>query len=116
MAGQAWNGAAFTHNNTMAPKEEKVFNLFSCKGKTAIVTGGASGIGFAVVHALAEAGANVAIWYNSNSSASDRAREIEEEYGVTCESRSHVSQQAYSQVILIICRSTPYFHCTFEEV
>ncbi|MCJ1231403.1 Sorbose reductase sou1 [Toensbergia leucococca] len=84
MLGTAWNGAAFAHDNTVAPKEEKVLPLFSCKGKTAIVSGGASGIGFAVTHALAEAGANVAIWYNSSTSASDRAKEIEKEYGVNC--------------------------------
>ena len=35
----------FVHNNTLPPKEEKVFPLFNNKGKTAIVTGAGAGIG-----------------------------------------------------------------------
>jgi FlaA1/EpsC-like NDP-sugar epimerase len=34
-------------------------------GKVVVVTGAAGGIGFAVAEAMAEAGANVAFWYNS---------------------------------------------------
>lgn len=34
-------------------------------GKVVVVTGAAGGIGFAVAEAMAEAGANVALWYNS---------------------------------------------------
>jgi glucose 1-dehydrogenase len=41
------------------------------KGKSAIVTGGNSGIGMAIVLALAEAGANVAIDYVSNPDAAE---------------------------------------------
>ena len=35
----------FVHNNTLPPKEDKVFPLFNNKGKTAIVTGAGAGIG-----------------------------------------------------------------------
>ncbi|PGH16320.1 hypothetical protein AJ79_01862 [Helicocarpus griseus UAMH5409] len=59
-----------------------ILALFSLKGKTAIVSGAAAGIGLAVAQALAEAGANVALWYNSNKAAHDRAAEIEKKYGV----------------------------------
>lgn len=76
---------SFKHNNTIAPKEERIFPLFDNKGKTAIVTGAGAGIGLAVAQGLAESGANVAIWYHGNRKAIDRAREIEEEYGVKCE-------------------------------
>ena len=86
MSGTPVKGRAFTLNNTVPPKDEKVLSLFSCRGKTAIVTGAADGIGLTVAHALAEAGANVAIWYNSNKKAIDRASEIEEEYGIKCAS------------------------------
>ncbi|PQE23757.1 L-xylulose reductase protein [Rutstroemia sp. NJR-2017a BBW] len=58
--------------------------MFSLKGRTAIVSGAGAGIGLAVAHALAEAGANVAIWYNSNKKALEEAEKIEKEYGVTC--------------------------------
>lgn len=75
---------SFKHNNTIAPEEERVFPLFDNKGKTAIVTGAGAGIGLAVAQGLAESGANVAIWYHGNKKAIDRAKEIEEEYGVKC--------------------------------
>jgi sorbose reductase len=61
-----------------------VFPLLSLKGRTAIISGAGAGIGLAVAQGLAEAGANVAIWYNSNSSAIEKAKAIEEEYGVKC--------------------------------
>lgn len=44
---------------------EKVFEQFQMRDKVVIVTGAADGIGLAVTEAMAEAGANVALWYNS---------------------------------------------------
>lgn len=84
MADAAMNGGNFAHNNTTPPKELKVLPLFSNKGKTAIVSGAGAGIGLAVAQALAESGANVAIWYNSNKKALERAKDIEKDYGVKC--------------------------------
>lgn len=80
----AMKGGNFTHCNTIAPKEKKVFPLFNNKGKTAIVSGAGAGIGLVVAEALAESGANVAIWYHGNKKALDRANDIEQEYGVKC--------------------------------
>ncbi len=80
----AMDGGNFNHHNTVAPKEEKVFPLFNNTGKTAIVSGAGAGIGLAVAQALAESGANVAIWYHGNKKALDRAKDIEKEYGVKC--------------------------------
>lgn len=74
----------FHHDNTLPPKNTKVLSLFSNKGKTAIVSGAGAGIGLAVAEALAESGANVAIWYNSNKKAVAEAERIEQEYGVKC--------------------------------
>ena len=75
----AMDGGNFNHHNTVAPKEEKVFPLFNNTGKTAIVSGAGAGIGLAVAQALAESGANVAIWYHGNKKALDRARDIQKE-------------------------------------
>ncbi|KAK3685581.1 sorbitol utilization protein SOU2 [Podospora appendiculata] len=74
----------FAHDVTEAPKADRVLPLFSLKGKTAIVTGAAAGIGYAVAEGFAEAGADVAIWYNSNKKAIERAAEIEKTFGVKC--------------------------------
>jgi sorbose reductase len=84
MAGNAMKGGNFSHENTTPPKSERVMPLFSLKGRTAIVSGAGAGIGFAVAQALAEAGANVAIWYNSNKKAIERAEWISKEFGVKC--------------------------------
>ena len=85
MENPAMKGGNFVHNNTVAPRESRVLPLFSLKGRTAIVSGAGAGIGLAVANALAEAGANVAIWYNSNKKAIERAKEIEQTYNVNCE-------------------------------
>jgi hypothetical protein len=67
------------------PKDgDRVLPLFSLTGKTAAVSGAGAGIGLAVADALAEAGANVAIFYNSNPKAIERAEEIAKKYGVQC--------------------------------
>ena len=64
---------------------DPVLPLFSLRKKTAIVSGAGAGIGLAVADALAEAGADVVIWYNSNIKAITRAQEISERWGVKCE-------------------------------
>jgi sorbose reductase len=59
-------------------------SLLSLKGKTAIVSGAGGGIGLAVAQGFAEAGADVAIWYNTNPRAIQGAKDIEKEFGVKC--------------------------------
>ncbi|MCJ1314440.1 hypothetical protein MMC25_008122 [Agyrium rufum] len=105
MADEAMHDGLFTHNNTVAPKEESILPLFSNKGKTAIVTGAGAGIGYAVAQGLAESGANVAIWYNSNKKALERAKEIEKTYGVKCTywvSHKITYKQAVLEKLLLI--------------
>lgn len=67
---------------TKAPKlSSNVMDLFSLKGQVASVTGSSGGIGYAVAEAYAQAGADVAIWYNSNP-ADDKAKYLSDTYGV----------------------------------
>jgi len=84
MDGAITKSGVFTEGNTKPPTQQSVLPLFSLKGRTAIVSGAGAGIGFEVAKAFAEAGANVAIWYNSNKKAIERAASIEKEYGVKC--------------------------------
>ncbi|EGV65214.1 NADP-mannitol dehydrogenase [Yamadazyma tenuis] len=60
---------------------ENVLDLFSLKGKVATITGSSQGIGFAVAEAYAQAGADVAIWYNSTP-AGKLAEDLSSKYGV----------------------------------
>lgn len=82
MAANPIQNGLFVHNNTVAPEHPSLMSMFSLKGKTAIVAGAGAGIGLAVAHGLAEAGANVAMWYRSNSTCSERAAEVAQKYGV----------------------------------
>ncbi|EOD49735.1 Short-chain dehydrogenase/reductase SDR [Neofusicoccum parvum] len=105
MSDGAIKNGVFSLDNTAAPKQNQVLPLFSLKGKTAIVSGAGAGIGLAVAQGFAEAGANVAIWYNSNKKAIDRAAEIEKQYGVKCKAyqvnvtdEANVKKQVYDIV------------------
>jgi 2-deoxy-D-gluconate 3-dehydrogenase len=49
-------------------------SLFSLAGKTALVTGGASGIGQAIAHALASAGADIAVTVHTQAASATRAQ------------------------------------------
>ncbi|KAM0250025.1 hypothetical protein ACHAQJ_008794 [Trichoderma viride] len=83
MAEGIQNGI-FRRNNTAPPADNGVMSLFSLAGKTAIISGAGGGIGLAAAKAFAEAGANVAIWYNTNDEAVNKAASIENAFNVKC--------------------------------
>jgi sorbose reductase len=78
-----------------------VLSRFSLKGKIAVVTGGARGIGLEVVRGLAEAGADVALIYSSTKEAPQIAADIAKDTGVRVEAwQSDVaSRKAISDTI-----------------
>lgn len=51
-------------------------NNLDMRGRSAVVTGGASGIGLAIVKRLAQSGANIAIWDMDEKSMTDAAKGI----------------------------------------
>ncbi|KAF1941083.1 NAD(P)-binding protein [Clathrospora elynae] len=59
-----------------------VMQQFSMKGKVIVVTGAAEGIGGAVADAMAEAGGDVVLWYNSNEAAIRKGSTLAKEHGV----------------------------------
>ncbi|KAL5335832.1 hypothetical protein BJX70DRAFT_374290 [Aspergillus crustosus] len=70
------------YGNSEAPAPPSLLLKFSLKGKTAIVTSAGAGMGLVVANGLAEAGANVALWYNTNTNCLERAQEITVKHGV----------------------------------
>ncbi|GKT89381.1 L-xylulose reductase [Colletotrichum tofieldiae] len=67
--------------------------------KVIVVTGAADGIGFAVSEAMAEAGGNVALWYNSNDAAVQKAKDLASTHNVKT-SAYKVDGMAISKPIL----------------
>lgn len=60
---------------------KNVFDLFSLKGKVASISGSSGGIGYDVAEAYAQAGADVAIWYNSRNPEA-KVEYLQKEYGI----------------------------------
>jgi sorbose reductase len=78
----SYTNAALGPLPTKAPAlHDNILDAFSLKGKVASVTGSSGGIGWAIAEGYAQAGADVAIWYNTHP-ADDKAKYLTEKYGV----------------------------------
>ncbi|KAL9070086.1 MAG: hypothetical protein Q9157_005941 [Trypethelium eluteriae] len=102
-----------TVEDAAAPREarptpsipDNVLEQFSMKGKVVVVNGSSEGIGFAVASAMAEAGGDVALWYNSNNAAVAKSTQLAEKHNVKAKAyQVEVSdpakvQQAISDVV-----------------
>lgn len=61
---------------------DNIFEMFNMRGRVVIITSGSAGIGYQVARRLAEAGANVALWYNQSTQAENLAASIAQDFGV----------------------------------
>lgn len=61
---------------------ENVLEQFNMKGKVVAISGASDGIGFAVAEAIAEAGGDVALWYNSNDAAISKGQSLAEKHEI----------------------------------
>ena len=43
--------------------------MFDMHGKVVVITGGSGGIGYQIARSLAEAGADIALWYHKSTEA-----------------------------------------------
>src|ERR1700738_2010521 len=55
---------------------ETKMNKLDMKGRTAVVTGGAAGIGFAIAQRLVESGARVGLWDRDDNSLAAAAKKL----------------------------------------
>ena len=61
---------------------EKVFEQFRLNGRVVVITGASDGIGFAAAEAMAEAGADLALWYNTNKAVIEKGAQLATDFGI----------------------------------
>lgn len=61
---------------------DNVLEQFRMNDRVVTITGASDGIGFAVAEGMAEAGANLALWYNTNDAAVKKGAELASKFGI----------------------------------
>ncbi|KAH6981364.1 hypothetical protein BKA56DRAFT_686453 [Ilyonectria sp. MPI-CAGE-AT-0026] len=79
------------------PVEDSLFKSFRLDGRTVIITGGCGGIGYEIARGLAEAGANLALWYHSSTTHQKIQNKISQDFGVKVETYQ-VDVRKYAEV------------------
>ncbi|KAF7560276.1 hypothetical protein G7046_g3867 [Stylonectria norvegica] len=64
------------------PVQDSIFQSFRLDGRTVIITGGCGGIGYEIARGLAEAGANLALWYHTSPAHQKIQAKISQDFGV----------------------------------
>jgi len=77
----------------MTPTPTPIQDLLRLAGKTAIVTGGAVGIGYGIAYRLAEAGANVVVADLDGDAAEDAAKNLKEAGFEATATRTNVAEE-----------------------
>ena len=78
------SGVAASTSTASAPEVRSISQLFSLKGRVAIVSGGASGIGTQMSEALCEAGANVVVCARNAERCIEYATTLSKACGIEC--------------------------------
>ncbi|KAK2024051.1 short chain dehydrogenase [Colletotrichum zoysiae] len=90
------------------PIEDSVFKQFRLDGRTVIITGGAGGIGSEIARGLAEAGANIALWYHTSKAAAAIAESVAQDFGVKTKAY-RVDVTSYGDVEAAVARAVADF-------
>lgn len=95
---------------------DSVFDMFNMRGRVVIITGGSGGIGYQIGRAVAEAGANVALWYDRSTQTEQLAATLTSDFGIKAKAYQ-CSVQNFDQVCVAllciwyriheVCRSNP---------
>lgn len=82
---------------------DSVFDMFNMRGRVVIITGGSGGIGYQIGRAVAEAGANVALWYDRSTQTEQLAATLASDFGITTKAYK-CSVQNFDQVcVALLC-------------